>query len=127
MLLEKKKVVNFGKEINIHNKSRDEIESEINKYLIINNVGKYLIFSDDTGEKQIDEYIVYKIINEDPKNVHPLVTIKKFGTNVFLYGGQNKKTCYTKRRSKSKNKSKNSYKLIKKNIYIKTNKLRSKK
>ena len=85
MLLAKKKVVNFGKEINIHDKSTDAIESEMKEYLTINNVGKYLIFRDDTGEKQIDEFIVYKIINEDPKNIHPLVTIKEFGTNVFLY------------------------------------------
>jgi hypothetical protein len=51
-------------EINVYEKTQKQIEDIITPNLTIENVGKYLLFSDDDESRQIDEYIAFKIIIE---------------------------------------------------------------
>ena len=80
-------VANLNKPIDIYDKSYDEIRNATQPYLTIDNVGKYLIFRDDSGEAQTDTYIVYQIINEDPKGRYPLISLKEIGYDT-VYGGR---------------------------------------
>lgn len=87
IMVNRKQVLNFGREINMYYKSPEEINDEVQRYLKLNNVGKYLIFRDDSGEAQTDTYIVCQIINEDPKGRYPLISLKEIGYDT-VYGGR---------------------------------------
>ena len=60
----KDNIVNYNNEINTNNLSRDQIDEQIKPYLTIRNVGKYIIFRDDSGEAQREDFIVYQIIDD---------------------------------------------------------------
>ena len=107
----KDNIVNYNNEINTNNLSRDQIDEQIKPYLTIKNVGKYIIFRDDSGEAQREDFIVYQIINEAPRSEPPFITTKVMNNGQYQYipvfGGKSKKN--KTKKSKSKNsKSKNS-------------------
>lgn len=115
----KKNIVNFYNEINIYEKSSDEIDKEIKPYLTTNNIGKYLIIRDDSGEAQTDTYMVYQIINEDKTKTTPLVSIKKIGQQLIQFnGGQTTKKYRRTRGRKYRNIIKSSYNTKKYRKYI---------
>jgi hypothetical protein len=61
-------------EISTYEKTQKQVEDIIKPNLISENVGKYLLFRDDDGSRQIDEYIVFKIIiesNMKDKKIYP--------------------------------------------------------
>jgi hypothetical protein len=87
-------VANKGNVIDAYEKTKDEIESKVVEYLTDKYVGKYLIFRDDDGSRQTDEYIAFKIIMEstpEDKIYHVLVDsgaikmrpVVTKGTNTF--------------------------------------------
>ena len=109
----KDNIVNYNNEINTNNLSRDQIDEQIKPYLTIKNVGKYIIFRDDSGEAQREDFIVYQIINEAPRSEPPFITTKVMNNGQYQYipvfGGKSKKN--KTKKSKSKNsKSKKSKK-----------------
>ena len=109
----KDNIVNYNNEINTNNLSRDQIDEQIKPYLTIKNVGKYIIFRDDSGEAQREDFIVYQIINEAPRSEPPFITTKVMNNGQYQYipvfGGKSKKNKTKKRKSKN-SKSKKSKK-----------------
>jgi hypothetical protein len=103
--------VNFGNEINIFEKTREQIDNEINPYLKIENVGKFIIMRDDSGEAQTDMFIAYQIINEAPRGETPLITTRIMNNGQYQYipsfGGKVKKS-KTKHRKTKHRKTKHS-------------------
>ena len=109
----KDNIVNYNNEINTNNLSRDQIDEQIKPYLTIKNVGKYIIFRDDSGEAQREDFIVYQIINEAPRSDPPFITTRVMNNGQYQYipvfGGKSKKNKTKKRKSKN-SKSKKSKK-----------------
>ena len=74
----KTNVVNYLNPIFTYEKPLDKIRAEINQYFTTENIGKYLLFRDDSGEAQTTKYTVYKILCES-KEDPPLFSIKEIG------------------------------------------------
>jgi hypothetical protein len=64
IIINKNEVVNFDNVLSINDKTRNEIEAEIKKYLTPKNLNKYIIYQDSDIGAQVDEYKARKIINE---------------------------------------------------------------
>jgi hypothetical protein len=109
----KDNIVNYNNEINTNNLSRDQIDERIKPYLTIKNVGKYIIFRDDSGEAQREDFIVYQIINEAPRSEPPFITTRVMNNGQYQYipmfGGKAKKG-KTKHRKTKHRKTKKSKK-----------------
>jgi hypothetical protein len=109
----KDNIVNYNNEINTNNLSRDQIDEQIKPYLTIKNVGKYIIFRDDSGEAQREDFIVYQIINEAPRSEPPFITTRVMNNGQYQYipmfGGKVKKS-KTKHRKTKHRKTKKSKK-----------------
>ena len=104
----------MNREIYTLDRTREEIDAEVNRYLTLENVGKYLIFRDDDGNAQTNTYIGRKIINEAARGDQPLISLSstqdEVELNVYniLRGGKTKKMKKTKKRknmSRSKSRS----------------------
>jgi hypothetical protein len=100
----KDNIVNYNNEINTNNLSRDQIDEQIKPYLTIKNVGKYIIFRDDSGEAQREDFIVYQIINEAPRSEPPFITTRVMNNGQYQYipmfGGKVKKSKTKHRKTK---------------------------
>jgi hypothetical protein len=114
----KDNIVNYNNEINTNNLSRDQIDELIKPYLTIKNVGKYIIFRDDSGEAQREDFIVYQIINEAPRSEPPFITTRVMNNGQYQYipifGGGKAKKSKTKHRKTKHRKTKKSKKNVSK-------------
>ena len=99
--LEAKQIANFDNDISIYDTSREYIDKRIKPFLKKENIGKYIIFRDDSGEAQTDRYKARKIINETGDKSNPFITLSSKEEDVYVFSylrGGRSKTKYRRSR-----------------------------
>jgi hypothetical protein len=105
LTLDKKQIANNNNDIDTYGKSRDYIEDKIKPFLKKENIGKYIIFRDDSGEAQTDTYKGRKIINESAEKANPFITLSSQEDEIYVLpfssrGGKRSKKKYRIRRTR---------------------------